>query len=261
MDLSAMLALAERVVDEAEAMFVAGLGADPAEFKGPGDFATEVDLEIESAVRDMLADTAIPVYGEEAGGAYSSEAVWVVDPIDGTSNYAAGNPLCAILLSLLVKDQPVVAVTAIPLLGRRLTAVAGEGLLVNSRPAPRVPERNGLVTQVGFASVSTHSRSPFTSAERLQMLGILANGTLRPRITGSVGVDLALTAQGIFDGAISFSPYVWDNAAGVALVRAAGGVVTDIEGNDWTPASTGVVAGTPAVHAELMSTINTISTA
>lgn len=258
MDLRAMLALAERVVDEAEAMFVAGLGADPAEFKGPGDFATEVDLEIESSVRALLEDTDIPVYGEEAGGAYSSDAVWVVDPIDGTSNYAAGNPMCAILLSLLVEDQPVLAVTSLPLLHRRLTVVSGGPLMVNGREAPALTRRHRMVTQVGFSSVSSRSRSPFTSDERLEMLGILAAGSLRPRITGSVGADLALTAQGIFDGAISFSPYVWDNAAGVALVRAAGGVVTDIDGRDWTPDSTGVVAGTPEVHAELMSTINTV---
>lgn len=258
MDLRAMLTLAERAVDEAEAMFVAGLGSDPAEFKGPGDFATEVDLEIESTVRALLEKTDIPVYGEEAGGAYSSDAVWVVDPIDGTSNYAAGNPLCAILLSLLVEDQPVLAITSLPLLRRRLTVVSGGPLLVNGREAPSLVTRHRMVTQVGFSSLGARSRSPFTTDERLEMLGLLSGASLRPRITGSVGADLALTAQGVFDGCISFSPHVWDNAAGVALVRAAGGVVTDITGRDWTPDSTGVVAGTAEIHAELMSTINTV---
>lgn len=258
MDLNVMLAFAERVVDEAEEMFTAGLGADPAEFKGPGDFVTEVDLEIESTVRAMLEETGIPVYGEEAGGAYNPEAVWIIDPIDGTSNYAAGNPLCAILLTLLIDERPAVTVTSIPLLNRRLTAILGGPLNVNGRQTPPLGDRHRLATQVGFSSLSSRSRSPFTSDERLEMLGILAAGSLRPRITGSVGVDLALTAQGIFDGAISFSPYVWDNASGVALVRASGGVVTDVTGREWTPQSTGVVAGTPSVHAQLMGIIDSV---
>lgn len=258
-DLQSLLAIAERVVDEAEAIFIAGLGADPVEIKQPGDFATEVDLEIESTVRRMLIEeTGIPVYGEEAGGAYTPSAVWIIDPIDGTSNYAAGNPMCAILLSLVLDDQPRIAVSSIPMLYRRLTTIDGESVRVNRRTIPPIGDRNRLVAQIGFSSVASPIKSPFSTTVRQRMLGFLADGPMRPRITGSVGVDLALTAQGIFDGAISFSPYMWDNAAGVAHVRAAGGIVTDVYGEPWSPRSTGVIAGTPSAHAEIMSTINKI---
>lgn len=256
MDLTRHLAVAETVADEAEAMFVAGLGADPSEFKLPGDFATHADLEIEATVREMLEEASgIHVYGEEAGGDYDPQAVWIVDPIDGTSNYAAGNPMCAILISLIVDGQPRVAVTSIPLLGRRLTMVDGGPVYVNGRPIEPIADRCELVSQVGFSSVSSPKTSGHSSGYRQEMLSRLASGPLRPRITGSVGVDLALTAQGIFDASVSFSPYVWDNAAGVALVRAAGGVVTDINGDAWHPQATGVVAGTPSAHAEIMGTM------
>lgn len=258
-DLQALLAIAERVVGEAEAIFIAGLGTDLVEFKQPGELATEIDLEIEATVRRMLGEeTGLPVYGEESGGEYASEAVWIVDPIDGTSNYAAGNPMCAILLSLVLDGQPRLAVSSIPMLQRRLTSVEGGPVHVNNRALPPIGDRGRLVSQIAFSSVASPVKSPFTTTFRQQMLGLLAGGPMRPRITGSVGVDLALTAQGIFDGAISFSPYMWDNAAGVALVRAAGGLVTDIYGDPWSPRSTGVIAGTPSAHAEIMGTIDQI---
>lgn len=260
MDLAQHLKVAEQVTTDAEVMFVDGLGASPAAFKPPGDFATDVDLEIEATVRRQLRErTGIEVYGEEGGGPSHEEEIWVVDPIDGTSNYAAGNPLCAILISLITRGQPRVAVISIPLLKRRFTAIDGGAVFLNGRPIPPIVNRSELVTQVGFSSVSSPQTSGHTKTYRLDMLSRLASGPLRPRITGSIGVDLALTAQGVFDAAVSFSPYVWDNAAGVALVRAAGGVVTDIEGNDWSPASTGVIAGTPRAHQEIMSTMNEIA--
>lgn len=260
MDLRGYLEVAEKVTDEAEAMFVAGLGASPAEIKAAGDFATQVDLEVEATVRHLLREsTGIGVFGEEAGGDYDESAVWVVDPIDGTSNYAAGNPMCAILISLIIDGQPRVAVTSIPLLNRRLTAIDGEPVFVNGREQPLLTNRPPLVTQVGFSSVSSPHASGHPQGYRLDLLSRLATGPLRPRITGSVGIDLAFTAQGIFDAAVSFSPYMWDNAAGVALVRAAGGVVTDIDGAEWTPTSTGVVAGTPQAHEFIMGTMNELA--
>jgi len=259
MDARELLAVAEAVCDDAERMFIDGVGSDPAAMKSPGDFATEVDLAIEAYLRQALTQfTGIPVLGEEAGGNYSHDAVWIVDPIDGTANYAAGNPMCAILISLLVDDRPVAAVTSMPLIGRRLTAFEGGPVRLNGRPITPLTEADQLVAQVGFSSVASQVRSQFPSLLRQGLLAELAATYLRPRITGSVGVDLAFTAQGIFGGAVSFSPHVWDNAAGVMLIRANGGVVTDIEGNEWTPRSIGVVAGTARAHEAIMSTMDGI---
>jgi len=79
---------------------------------------------------------------------------------------------------------------------------------------------------------------------------------LRPRMTGSVGLDNAFVAQGVFDGAINFSPHPWDNAAGALQIQAAGGVVTDPDGNPWTAQSRGMVAGTPQVHATIVDILS-----
>ena len=97
----------------------------------------------------------------------------------------------------------------------------------------------------------------FPMEMRRDLLSELAESYLRPRITGSIGVDLAFTAEGIFGTCVSFSPHVWDNAAGVMLVRAAGGVVTDTEGNDWAPGK-GVIAGTAKAHAVLVDKIEKV---
>ena len=254
-----MLAVAVSAVEDAERLFTDGLGAMPAHHKKQGDFATEVDLAIEALLRERLhEETGVDVYGEEAGGVYNAEATWIVDPIDGTSNYAAGNPSCAILVSLVLDDEPVVAVTSIPTLRTRLTAVKGGPVHLSGSPLPAIAERDALVAQVGFSSLGSKAGHVFSDASRFELLARLATSPLRPRITGSIGIDLGFTAPGIFDAAISFSPYVWDNAAGVLLVRSAGGVVTDALGQPWTPRSTGVVAGTASAHRLILQTMDDI---
>lgn len=258
-DPAELLRIAETAVAEAEQMFIRGLGADPLQLKKPGDFATEVDLAIEDRLRERLSHaTGFPVLGEESGGEITDAPIWIVDPIDGTANYAVANPMCSILVSLLVAGQPVVGVTAIPLLGRRLSAHENSPLLINGRATPPLEIQDKLVAQVGFSSIASPSNSQFPSLVRQGLLSKLAETFLRPRITGSVGVDLAFTSQGIFGGSVSFSPNVWDNAAGVMLVRAAGGVVTDTEGNPWTMNSAGVVAGNVEAHQTIMSTMEKI---
>lgn len=259
LDIRSLLAIAEAIVDESEVIFADGLGADPARLKQAGDFATEVDIEIEAQLKERLTElTGIPVFGEESGGDADADTLWVVDPIDGTANYAAGNPMCAILVSLLHAGQPRLAITSMPLLGRRLCAYEGSPLYVNGRAQPSLKESGDMVAQVGFSSVGAQHDSNFPGMLRRGLLAELAETFLRPRITGSVGVDLGFTAQGIFGGAVSFSPHVWDNAAGVLLLRSAGAVVTDIKGRPWRPSCTGVVAGNPRAHRTIMRTMDAL---
>ena len=252
-----MLAIAEAAVDDAEAIFIDGFGAAPAHLKSPGDFATEVDLAIEARMRATLgAMTGIPVVGEETGGPTTGTR-WVIDPIDGTANYAASNPMCAILLALVVDDQPVLGIASMPMLGRRISAFEGSPLLVNGQPQPALQDQSRLVAHVGFSSMATPRNTDFPAGLRRDLLSELSDSYLRPRITGSVGVDLAFTAQGIFGACVSFSPHLWDNAAGVMLMRAAGGVVTDTDGAPWTPGK-GVIAGSEKAHGVLLGTINRV---
>lgn len=251
MDPRELVAIAEAAVDQAEPIFRSGIGAPPAHFKSRGDFATEVDLTIEKQLRDILQQmTGIPVYGEESGGSIH-DTVWVVDPIDGTANYSAGNPMAGILVALVHEGQPVVAISDFPLLGRRLVASDGSPLRSVGGPSGGVdggkesPEFDEARGHVGCSSYL-----PTAAIHALRDTG------LRPRMTGSVGLDNAFVAQGVFDGAVNFSPHPWDNAAGALLVKAAGGIVTDPEGNPWTAQSRGMVSGTPQVHEAILKILS-----
>lgn len=127
-DARALLA-AERAVDIGASILRRGrahIGALIA--KGDRDFATDVDLRIESAIRASLAEDtpAIPFLGEEKGGGAGGEGPrWVLDPIDGTINFSKDSPLCAISLSLLVDGQPVLGIVETPFLRERFVARAG----------------------------------------------------------------------------------------------------------------------------------------
>lgn len=255
-----VLASVWAAMDEAEAIFRDHVGAAPSVAKPGGDFATEADLAIERLLRERLGKSH-PVFGEEAGGNIHEDLVWVVDPIDGTSNYSTGNPNCGIIVCLLDHGQPAAAVISLPNFGIRVSAERGGPLQVTGRDhAAGLDEPRPYVSQVGFGSIVSPPDSRFPTRLRHQLLGELAAEYPRLRITGSVGVDLAFTALGVFGGAVSFSPHVWDNAAGVLLVQAAGGVATDLRGEPWQPLSQGVLAGTSEVHQTLLAAVKATRT-
>lgn len=254
MDLDALVAEASAILDTATVPFLAGHRADSAVPKKGDDFATEVDLAIERQVVAALeAATGIGVHGEEFGGpAIDSPWVWVLDPIDGTFNYAAGSPMASILLALLHDGDPVAGLTWLPFTDQRYTAVAGGPLMKNGVPRPSLAPAALAASLVGVGTFSADSRGRFPGRYRLAVLENLSRVCSRLRMHGSTGIDLVYVADGILGGAITFGGHVWDHAAGAALVRAAGGVVTNLAGEPWTPASRSVLAAAPGVHAEIL---------
>lgn len=259
-DLEVLVAQATTVLDEVAGPFVAGHRAQSAVAKLGNDFATEVDLAIERRVVEALqAETGIGVHGEEFGGApIDSPLVWVLDPIDGTFNYAAGLPTAAILLGLLHEGEPVAGLTWLPFVNQRYTAVVGNGLYVNGIQQQPLLTSGLSNAVVGLGTFNIDSRGRFPGRYRLALMEQLSRGCSRMRMHGATGLDLAYTAAGVLGGAISFGHHVWDHAAGVALIRAAGGVVTDLAGDDWTPASRSALAGVPGVHGEILEIVASV---
>ena len=254
MDLHALVARASVILDAAVPRFLEGHRADSAVAKTGNDFATEMDLAIERQVVDALVEaTGIGAHGEEFGGADVDEPwVWVLDPIDGTFNYAAGSPMAAILLGLLHHGDPVAGLTWLPFLGDRYTAVAGDPLLKNGVSRPSLAPAKLADSLVGVATFSADARGRFPGRYRMAVLENLSRVSSRLRMHGSTGIDLAYVADGILGGAISFGDHIWDHAAGAALVRAAGGIVTNLAGEAWTPAERSVLAAAPGVHGEIL---------
>ncbi len=260
MDLNALVSVASTILDAAVPRFLDGHRADSAVSKKGNDFATEIDLAIErQVVSALLATTGIGVHGEEFGGAdVDSPWVWVLDPIDGTFNYAAGSPMAAILLALLHDGDPVAGLTWLPFIDERYTAVAGGPLIKNGKPQPSLNTTDLADTLVAVGTFSADSRGRFPGRYRLALLEDLSRVSSRLRMHGSTGIDLVYVADGILGAAISFGGHVWDHAAGVAQVRSAGGIVTDLAGQPWTPASDSVVAAAPGAHAEILDILRSI---
>ncbi|GAB2921187.1 inositol monophosphatase [Rhodococcus aerolatus] len=255
LDLPGLVAEASALLDSVTDRFTAGVGAPSAKAKGPTDFATAVDLELERTLGAQLTErTGIAVHGEEFGGPdLRSGTAWVLDPVDGTANYSAGMPLAGILLALVHDGQPVAGLTWLPLLGERYTAVEGGPLLRDGEALPPLaPATLAEVTTV-IGSLDLRARGAYPGPFRYAVMGSLSQACLRVRLLGATGVDLAWTAAGVLGGSVTFGHHPWDNAAGVCLVRAAGGVVTDLAGQPWRIDSPSVLAASPGVHDELLA--------
>ncbi len=202
--------------------------------KGRIDLVTTADRESETLVRERLAD-AFPdhdVHGEEFGdSSRGADYRWIVDPLDGTTNFVHGHPMFVVAIGLLHHGDPVVGVVHAPALRETFTAARGEGACLDGRPM-----RVSTTTKLEEAMVATGF--PYRRAERadnnLGNFGRIALDVRGIRRGGSAALDLAYVACGRFDAFWELHLEPWDVAAGACLVREAGGRVTDaLGGNDW----------------------------
>ncbi len=222
--------------------------------KGPGDWVSDADTASERAVRTVLAEAApdLPVHGEEEGGERGPRG-WLVDPIDGTTNFLHRFPVVGVSVALVEDGQPVVGVVHAPLLGDLYTARAGAGAQHNGSPirvSGRAPTQAVLATGTPFRAKRTRLGEYLPVFER----ALLAFEDVRR--AGAASLDLAWTAAGVFDGYFEQALGPWDVAAGALLVREAGGRVTDWRGDaDGWIDSGDIVAAPPAVHEQLLDVI------
>jgi myo-inositol-1(or 4)-monophosphatase len=226
--------------------------------KGDRDFATAVDVEVEDAVKAALRELApeIPFLGEERGGGQiGTDPVWVVDPIDGTVNFARGSPLCGLSLALLQDGRPQLAVVDFPFLAERYIAVAGAGAYLNGRRVQCAPVDSLREAVIGLSDFSVGRDAPTENPLHLALVRQLARSALRVRLHGSEALDLAWTAAGRLGAAIMLSNLPWDVSGGVLLVREAGGVVLDLDGTAHTPASRCTLACTRGLEHRLLELI------
>jgi myo-inositol-1(or 4)-monophosphatase len=217
--------------------------------KGDRDFATEVDVRIESEIRAYLASATpdIPLLGEEAGGSTGGRALWVLDPIDGTVNFSKDSPLCAISLSLIVGGEPVIGIVDAPFLGERFVARRGGGAALNGARITVADPGDLLDAVVGVADFKVGPGSEGENRLHLAVLARLARESLRVRMLGSAALDLAWLAAGRLGASVMFSNLPWDVTAGLLLVREAGGTVSDFDGSRHTAASRYTIASAPSL--------------
>jgi myo-inositol-1(or 4)-monophosphatase len=224
-------------------------------YKGEVDLVTEADRRSEQAVVSRLR-SHFPKHAlvAEEGGEYDSAAggapsryCWYVDPLDGTTNFAHGYPCFAVSIGLTEGDDLLVGVVYNPINGELFTAAKGEGAFLNHKKIQVSPiERLAtslLVT--GFPSVK---RAKNPNIHYYWDFTLRSHGVRRD---GSAALDLAALACGRFDGFWEFGLKPWDTAAGVLLVREAGGMATDFAGRPYKPGGAELLASNRRIHAEM----------
>ena len=229
------------------------------ETKQTNDFVTEVDRKAEAAIIETLHD-AYPQYGilaEESGetaarAAGDNEYQWIIDPLDGTTNFIHGLPQYAVSIALAKAGVVEQAVIFDPNRNELYTASKGAGAFLNERRI-RVSRRAKLqdaLIGTGF---------PYRMFEHidtyLAIFKELAQKTAGQRRPGAASLDLAYVACGRYDGFWEFGLAPWDMAAGSLLIAEAGGLVSDLRGEGTYLSSGNIIAGTPKVFAPLLNII------
>jgi myo-inositol-1(or 4)-monophosphatase len=222
--------------------------------KGYNDFVSEVDRAAEQAIISVLLD-AYPdhaILAEESGGQGESEFQWIIDPLDGTTNFLHGFPQYAVSIALSHKGVLTHAAIYDPSRNDLFTATRGAGAFLNDRRI-RVSKREHLrdtLIGTGFPF------REFTHMDAyLGMFRDIAQKTAGIRRPGSAALDLAYTAAGRFDGFWEIGLNPWDIAAGALLVQEAGGLVGDLQGEQTYMQTGNILAGNPRIFAQLLKVI------
>ena len=214
----------------------------PVTEKANMDFATEVDRSVELEIRKDLR-RAFPDHaflGEETGASGSARFQWVVDPLDGTSNFIHGIGHFAVSIALLDRDEPITGVIFDPLRNELYVAEKGRGALLNDRRL-RVSGRRGLAGAMLATGFAPRTRSQLAS--QLAITGALLAEAEDIRRSGSAALDLAYVACARYDAYYEAGVKPWDIAAGLLLVREAGGQVGDFGNGEACFEKGEVVAG------------------
>ena len=230
--------------------------------KGPANFVSAADRRAEEILRREL-EQARPGYGfvgEEGGPHEGSDRThrWIVDPLDGTLNFLHGIPHFAISLALEREDTIVAGLVYNPANDELFTAERGKGAFLNDQRL-RVAGRSRLADAIIACALPHPSRgdAALTRSEHIAVQEKVAG----LRRFGAAALDLAWVAAGRIDGYWERNLSPWDMAAGIAVVREAGGFVSDLDGRDAMLATGGIVAGNEAIQRELLRVLDRAKTA
>jgi myo-inositol-1(or 4)-monophosphatase len=224
--------------------------------KGPANFVSAADRRAEKIVVEEL-QKARPAFGfltEETGEIPGRDKKhrWLVDPLDGTTNFLHGIPIFSVSIALERDGEVIAGVVYNPVMNEMYAGEKGSGAFLNDRRL-RVAARKELADAV-IATGIPHLGRP-AHDQFLRELGTLMRQVAGVRRCGSAALDLAWVAAGRFDGFWEHTLSPWDIAAGMLLVREAGGIVTDAEGRDGALAGTSILAANPRLHGLLLTAL------
>ena len=222
------------------------------EVKGPADFVSEVDREAERALARVIADrhpSAVLIAEEGSPEATSGDLTFLADPLDGTTNFLHGFPWYAVSIAAMVDGAQVAGVVLNVANGELFTAVRGSGARRNGQPirVSEIVDPGRALLGTGFPFKHREGITPY-----MEVLPRIMEQVAGLRRAGSAALDLCDVACGRYDAFWEYRLAPWDVAAGILLVREAGGVVTDLEGRPAPAAHGPIVCGNETMHAWLM---------
>lgn len=226
------------------------------EKKGAIDLVTEADTECEAAVirtiRSVYPDHGI--LAEESGrNPGKSPCQWIIDPLDGTTNFSHGLPIFSVSIALAYQNQVVLGIVFNPASGELFSATSGQGAFLNAQPirvstTPAVSE-SLLVT--GFPYDLKTMIDPL-----MRRFSTCLQACQGVRRLGSAALDLCYVASGRFDGFWEQNLKPWDTAAGMLIAREAGARITDFSGNSFAPDMNRILATNGLIHSQMMTLLN-----
>lgn len=227
--------------------------------KGPSDFVSQADLACEKTIHEELSKArhGYSFLMEESGLVEGPDKThrWIIDPLDGTTNFLHGIPLFAISIALEREGELVAALIYNPAMDEFFTAEKGKGAFLNDRRI-RIAARKNLedtVIVTGIPHRGKPGHSQFIKEQSTMMQHV--SGIRR---TGSAALDLAWVAAGRFDGYWERNIQAWDMAAGVLLVREAGGFVTDLDGEGKMLDKGHILAANLPIHKSMLNILTNI---
>jgi myo-inositol-1(or 4)-monophosphatase len=224
--------------------------------KNSHEYFSEVDIKAEQSIINTIRK-AYPEHGilaEESGlQEGNDEAIWIIDPLDGTSNYLHGFPFFSVSIALKIKNRIEHGVIYDPLRHECFAASRGRGARLNDR---RIRVSKQTLLSASLLGTGVPFRNLALAQRYLPTFEALMGKCAGVRRTGSAALDLAYVASGRMDGFWELGLRPWDIAAGSLLIREAGGLISDVQGGDDFLQHGDVVAGTPKVFKSLLQTIS-----
>lgn len=226
------------------------------EYKDTVNLVTDADRRSERAVIDVIRTTfpAHRILAEEGGVHAGSDQdyQWVIDPLDGTTNFAHGFPAYCVSIGVEYRGDCILGVVLDPTRNELFTAEAGQGAFVNETPlhASRTPTLDHALLVTGFAyDIRVNAQN---NLDHFSRFALTAQGVRR---TGTAALDLCYVAAGRFDGFWELKLHPWDTAAGLVILREAGGRVTDFKGTPYSIYEPAIVASNGLIHEEMLEVL------
>jgi myo-inositol-1(or 4)-monophosphatase len=218
-------------------------------FKKDFTIVTEADTAVEKFVRKQIKKKfpSHAIVGEEYGGKIGNGYVWVIDPIDGTTNYARGGSLFSISLALMKNKKLVCGVVYAPALDETYYAARGKGAFLNGE---KIRASNKKLSE-SLVSIGFAIRRDIAKGKKIINL-LFPPKVYRFRINESAALSLCYVASGKYDACIDPSLNLWDIAAGALIVEEAGGKVSAFSGRKWNPDEKGILATNPRIHKDIV---------